>query len=128
LVTALFIYFFFNILQDMIGQEALVQADLRIINLLQILRSPGWNHTMLLITHMGAGQVIFLGVILVSIILLLRSRWHYVIALLVSVGIGELFVAVVKNIVDRPRPPLIHALLPEDGYSFPSGHAFVALS
>lgn len=128
LVTALFMYFFFKVLQDLIGQEMLVQADLRIINLLQILRAPWWNHTMLLVTDLGAWQLMFLAVLFVSVALILRSRWHYVIALWVSVGVGEIFLWVVKNVVDRPRPPLTNALLPAEGFSFPSGHAFIAVS
>lgn len=128
IITAIFVFFFFSILQDLIGREPLIQADLRIISFLQILRVPVWNNIMLFITYMGNGPLLFLAVFLTAIILLLRSRWHYVIALLVSIVFGEMFLWIIKNWIERPRPPITNALLPVAGYSFPSGHAFVAFS
>ncbi len=128
LVTAVFVYFFFGIVQDLIGLDPLVQADLRIINLLQILRSPTWNSVMLFFTYLGKAEIVFSGLVLVVALLSLQRCWHYIVALCVSVLGGELFVVLIKKIIERPRPPLEHALLPESGYSFPSGHGFVALA
>lgn len=127
-LTAVFVFFFYSIAQDLIGVDPLIQADLRIINFLQILRDPTWNRIMLFITYVGNAQMVLLGVAFTAIILMARSRWHYLTSLLVSVGAGEVFLWLAKHVFERPRPPLTHALLPESGYSFPSGHAFVAVS
>lgn len=128
IITLFFIYLFFGIIQDLFGQESLIEADLRIINLVQIFRTSGFNKVMLFITYLGNWQIIVIGIIAIGTVLILLKRWYYFFTVLVSVGIGELFVWVVKNLMDRPRPLLINALTPAPSYSFPSGHVFVAIS
>lgn len=126
--TAFFVFLFFGVLQDLIGREALVQSDLRIINLVQIFRTPRFNDIMLFITYLGRWQVVFLGAAFTAIVLALYKNWRYLMALSVSVAGGEIFVWLVKILIKRPRPPLVNALAPETSYSFPSGHSFVAIS
>ena len=127
-ITLIFVIFFFSIIQDLLYQDSLIQADLRIVNLVQIFRSDSFNNTMLFITNLGKGQIVFLGVVVLGIILVMHRRWRHSTALLASVSGGEIFVWMIKNLFERPRPALPNALLPEAGYSFPSGHAFVAIS
>ena len=62
------------------------------------------------------------------IILILLRKWSYIRSLLIFVIGGELFVWIIKNIIDRPRPPLTEALVTETSYSFPSGHSFIAIA
>ncbi len=126
--TLIFVFLFFGVLQDYIGKEALIEADLRVINLVQIFRSPGFNNAMLAVTDLGKGNVVVLGAILLVIALALLKKWRYLSMLVFSVAGGEGFVWVIKHLVKRPRPPLINALVSETSYSFPSGHAFVAVA
>jgi len=126
--SAIFIFLFFGVLQDVIGREPMIEADLRIINLIQIFHTPWLNQIMLLVTYLGNWQVVFLGLLFVSCYLFVVRGFYYLAALLVSVGVGELFVWLVKYAVARPRPPLVNALYLEQGFSFPSGHMFVALA
>jgi membrane-associated phospholipid phosphatase len=128
IITLFFIYIFFGILQDYIGQEPLIQSDLRIINLAQMFRTPVSNQVMLFITYLGSWQIVFLGAFFICLILFLRKRWYHLWTFIISVGGGEILVWIIKNLVERPRPPLINALAPETSFSFPSGHSFVALS
>lgn len=128
LITLFFVYLFFGIVQDYIGQEKLVQFDLRVINLFSTLRTEKLNHQALFITYLAKGEIITTGVIIFSLILILIKKWRFLITLLISVVGGELFVWIIKNIVNRPRPPLTNALVTETTYSFPSGHTFVAIA
>jgi undecaprenyl-diphosphatase len=128
LLTLAFVYYFFRIFQDLVGVDPLIQSDLRFINLLLIFRNPSLNHFMLFVSYLGSGPVIIAGLLATIIFLAALRRWHYVITLLISVIGGEMFVWLISNIVDRPRPALVNALTPQTGYSFPSGHTFVALS
>lgn len=128
IITLFFIYLFFNIVQGYVGQEKLIQVDLRIINLISQFQSPSINKLMLFITHLAKGPNIIIGVIVVSLIFILRRNWQYLSTLLISVVGAELFVWIIKNIIDRPRPPLVNALVYETSYSFPSGHTFAAIS
>ncbi|MFA6185268.1 MAG: LssY C-terminal domain-containing protein [Candidatus Shapirobacteria bacterium] len=128
LITLFFIYLFFKVIQSYIGQEALIRADLRIINLISHFRTPELNQFMLFITYLAQGEIIAIAVIFSLIILFLLRKWSYLRSLLVFVVGGELFVWVIKNIVDRQRPPLSEALVTETSYSFPSGHSFIAIA
>ena len=128
LITLAFIYLFFGIVQDYIGQEKLVQFDLRVINLFSLLRHPKLNQQMLFITYLAKGEIITVGLLVSCLILYLFKRWRILYTLLLSVAGGEFFVWIIKNIIDRPRPPLINALVAESTYSFPSGHTFVAIA
>ena len=128
LVTLFFVWLFFGIIQDYIGQEALIRADLRIINLVGQLRTPSINQFMLLITYLAKGEIIAIAVIFSLIILFLLRKWSYFNNLLIFVVGGELFVWIIKNIVERPRPPLTESLVIENSFSFPSGHSFIAIA
>lgn len=128
IITLFFGYLFFGVFRDIIGQKNLLDSDLRIINLIQMFRTPELSWAILFITYMGKWQIVIIGVTAVGILMTLYRRWHYLIGLLVSVGGGEFFVWVIKHFVERPRPPLVNAIAPEDSFSFPSGHTFVAIS
>ena len=128
LITLFFVYLFFGIVQDYIGQDPLVRADLRIINLVSHFRTPSINQFMLFITYLAKGEIITVAVVFSLIILFLLRKWSYFNNLLVFVLGGELFVWIIKNIVERPRPPLAESLVAETSYSFPSGHSFVAIA
>lgn len=128
IVTLVFVWLFFGVLQDYIGNDPLAQADLRIVSLVQMFRTPLFSAIMLVVTYLGSWQIVGLGLLGGGVILGLQARWRQVVALAVSVGGGEVFIALVKHFVARPRPPLINALVYESSYSFPSGHSFVALS
>ncbi len=128
LITLFFIYLFFGIIQDYIGQEALIRADLRIINLVSQLRTSNLNQFMLFVTYLAKGEIIVVAVLFSLIILFLLRKWSYFYNLLIFVLGGELFVWIIKNIISRPRPPLTEALVSEASYSFPSGHTFVAVA
>lgn len=126
--TLFFIYIFFGIIRDYIGQEALTQFDLRVINLFALLRHSKLNNQMLFITYLAKGEIIATGTIIFLLIFYLHKKWRFINTLLISVLGGELFVWIIKNIIERPRPPLINALVTESSYSFPSGHTFVAIT
>lgn len=128
IITLIFIYLFFGIVQDYIGREKLIQFDLRVINMTSIFRTDTLNRNMLFVTYLAKGEVIAVGVIILSLILILLKNWRFLNTLLISVIGSELFVWIIKNIIERPRPPLTNALVNETTYSFPSGHTFVAIS
>ncbi|WP_274364678.1 phosphatase PAP2 family protein [Paenibacillus thermotolerans] len=56
----------------------------------------------------------------------LRKKAPEAILTIVSVAGAYGLNTLVKNIVERPRPPAAEALFMEDGFSFPSGNATIA--
>jgi len=128
IITLTFIYFFFKIVRDYIGQEAIIRSDYRLLGIFKMFRTPVVNNVMLFITYLGKGEIIIFSLIIVSIILILLKQKFYLFSLLASVIGGEIFVSITKNIIDRPRPSLVDSLVVENSWSFPSGHTFTAIS
>ena len=48
--------------------------------------------------------------------------------ILLNLGFSALLNFIIKNIIQRPRPPIEYRLAEESGYSFPSGHAMVSMA
>lgn len=128
IIALFFVYTFFGITRDFLGQENIIQFDLRLLNLFSILRHPKLTNQMVFITYLAKGEIITLGVIVFTFIFYLFKNWRFLYTLLISVLGGEFFVWIIKNTIERPRPPLINALVSESTYSFPSGHTFVAIA
>ncbi len=127
-IGGVFLFLFLAVVQDLLATDPLVQADLRVMSLLQVLRAPTFDRAMLFVTYLGNWQLIYTGALLALIYLALSSRWLSVVALAGSLLGGEALVWVAKYLFARPRPDLANALVVAHGPSFPSGHAFVAFS
>ncbi len=123
-----FLLFFFSVVEDLISRDPLVLADLRVLSVVQLYRSPNLNGLMKFLTYLGNWQVVGAGSGLFLAYLALTRQWRWALALFVSVPGGELLVWLGKTGFARPRPDLVNALIPAQGMSFPSGHAFVAVS
>ncbi len=84
-----------------------------------------WYSFLLFIAHISEPKSIFFGlaVIIVLIILWLLKRPLAVIqfASTILVAFGAVFI--LKKVISRTRP---EGIIPETGYSFPSGHALIA--
>lgn len=122
------LYLFWGVAQDLISKDPLILADLRLMSVVQMFRAPSFDNAMLFVTYLGTWQIVVAGAALMSIGLALSRRWPWLVGLWVSIGGGEAIVWTLKNVFGRQRPDLVNALLPAQGPSFPSGHAFVAVS
>jgi len=128
LLTTLFILLFFSILQDYRAYDPLVRADVRIANLFYTFRSDTLTNVMLFLTNLGSWKIVFTGIVVIGFSLFALNLLPYLCALIISASGGEVIVAVIKHLVQRPRPPSISAFLLDHSFSFPSGHSFIAIS
>jgi membrane-associated phospholipid phosphatase len=79
-----------------------------------------------LITWLGATVTVLSVTVALGVLEWLRRRRLAVLAFLVMVAVGQNLIAnTVKELVDRPRPPVPH-LASSSGFSFPSGHTAAA--
>ena len=76
------------------------------------------------ITHIGGAKIVF--VLTVLAIILIKALKNKLFLLTGIVGTAGLNV-VLKHIVQRERPN-INRLIPEKGYSFPSGHSMMSMA
>lgn len=127
-ITAFFVLVFFKIARDLVREGELGAYDSSLGAMAASLRSAPLDGIFLFITYLGEWQVIVAGVIAASMILALKGYRRYAAVVWVSVVGGELFIWLAKHLVGRPRPDSLRALIEESGFSFPSGHTFIAVS
>lgn len=102
-----FLFYFFSVVQDLIANDDVVLADLRLTSLVQLYRTPRLNAVMLFLTYLGNWQVVAAGVSLLALYLALTRRWLWILALLISICGGEILVQLGKLGFARPRPNLV---------------------
>ncbi|MBI5793747.1 LssY C-terminal domain-containing protein [Candidatus Uhrbacteria bacterium] len=115
-----------GLVQDVIASDPIVAADIRIENLLYFFRSPRATEWFLWLTQLGNWKVIILWSFGVSLVLYLWHNKKFIFPLWVSLLGAEVLALMGKFIVARERPEGL-AVYAEDSFSFPSGHATVAV-
>lgn len=117
---------FFGIIQDIITSDVIVAADARVANLLFAFRDTELVKIFTWITLLGKWQIVVSSGIVLSLILWLWKKRIYLLPLWVTIAGSELFNSLGKLAFHRSRPDV--ALYIEDTFSFPSGHATIAIA
>lgn len=117
---------FGGIVEDFLAGDPIVTADLNIANLLITFRTPHLTRFFLWITVLGKWQAILAFSIAFIVVLWLWGRRYYVAAFLTTLVGSQVFTQLGKLAFHRPRPAFPVYL--EHSYSFPSGHATVAVA
>lgn len=86
-------------------------------------RSDTLTSIMKIITNLGGTVSLFFIVILLVTIMLILKKRKYAIGITLNLLISSITYVILKNIFQRPRPPIEERLIEETGYSFPSGHS-----
>lgn len=81
------------------------------------------TNIMLIISHLGSAITLIVLTITFCIVLKNKKDSAYIILNLATVFVLN---RILKWIIGRPRPNVL-MLVPEDGYSFPSGHSMVSM-
>lgn len=76
------------------------------------------------LTHLGDPLVVTVITVLIAALLLVRRRWREAAYVALVRVIAAVLAFVVKTVVHRARPHLVHPIAHAHGASFPSGHAF----
>lgn len=127
-VSAGAVAFFFNLADDIRGQDGVWQFDHDGLNLAKSLRTPQRTALMRTVSDLARPDIMsILGA--TSVLIAWRSpRWRneaFLMAVVLSGG-GAI-IGTIKYRVGRERPNLVEALATEETFSFPSGHSFIAL-
>lgn len=117
---------FGGIVEDIINSDIIVSADIRVANLLAIFRSAELTTIFYWITLLGKWQTILIFTSATILILWLWKKQSYIISLLISIIGSEAFTYIGKIVFHRARPNV--AIYVENSFSFPSGHATIAIA
>ncbi|HDZ61522.1 MAG TPA: phosphatase PAP2 family protein [Nitrospirae bacterium] len=129
ILTLVFVYIsalFGGVVEDLITSDPIVAADIRIANLLTAFRTDTLTNVFSWITLLGKSQVILCFIAVTVAILWLWRKYYYMFPLFIAVIGSEAFTYLGKLAFHRPRPEL--AVYTEHSFSFPSGHATVAVA
>jgi len=127
--TVAFIYvcaLFAGVVEDFMNTESIVAADLRMANVFYLFRNDAITTVFTWITLLGKLQIILLFMLTTIAVLWLWHKKHYIIPLLISVTGSLFFTYLGKLAFSRARPAL--SVYTESTFSFPSGHACIAIA
>lgn len=124
-----FVYIFslaLGIIEDIITSDQIVFVDVKVANLLPVFRNVLLIKTFFWITLLGNWQIVVVFAAIASCIFIMWKKKSYVMPLWVTLAGSELFVFLGKLAFHRPRPNV--AIYIENSFSFPSGHAAIAVA
>ena len=111
---------------DFLMADPIVQADMRLANLVHAFWTPGLLRFFAHVTALGDWRVVGLLFVFAAALALLHGRRDLAIGLTVAL-LGDLVsVGLLKRIFERPRPELSYFV--ETSGSFPSGHAAISVA
>lgn len=117
---------FAGIVEDLITADPIIAVDHAVAQLVAVFRVPEMIRPAVWITSLGTKWVVLPLIVLTCLTLwLLRRQWLILPLLLSSAG-ASVFSALGKIAFHRSRP--VEAVLLEQSYSFPSGHATIAVA
>ncbi|MBY0124080.1 phosphatase PAP2 family protein [Bacillus sp. S/N-304-OC-R1] len=123
-VLIIFCLIFWKFADELIEKE-LYQFDMNIINIIQGLISERNTEIMKAFTFLGSSKsIILISIITIMLMIIYKKRWEVFFFILAIIG-SALFNLLLKWIFHRARP-VIHPIIQEKGYSFPSGHAMMS--
>lgn len=129
IIVALGIAIFGGILENVYEKNPwIINFDLNVMQSIVNARTEYLNIIFLNFTNLG-NLVPFITIFcLASFLLLIYKKYISVIILSLTLLGGQILVYAIKLIVQRERPDVLFAVIKEDGFSFPSGHTFIAVT
>ncbi|MDD2946662.1 MAG: phosphatase PAP2 family protein [Acinetobacter sp.] len=117
---------FTGLVEDIVTSDSIVTIDHLVSYQMNMLREPNVVNFFIFITSFGSAAISCLIVILVCVICGIIRQPYILIGLLVSTIGSSIFTFLSKLLFHRTRPE--DALLLEQSFSFPSGHATIAIA
>lgn len=115
---------FTAVLDDVLEGEGFAQLDNPAAHWLATHRELWLTRVLLALTRAGNADAQTLWLALVCAMAALAARTWAPVLIGAAGGLGiSLVILVAKSLVGRQRPPLPYAVMPVQGFSFPSGHA-----
>lgn len=94
-----------------------------IFNNIKGLRNQTLTNILIGITNLGGTVGLFFTALITVLILFIFNKRKYGILVTLNILMSTLTYIILKNIIQRPRPPINERIIEEAGFSFPSGHS-----
>jgi len=120
-------FLFIGVVEDVITSSSVIHTDNKIANFLYLYRDQRLVKTFLWITLLGKWEIILFELLITTLILVLFKKRKDILGFLVAISGSMLFDVLGKLLIHRPRPSGI-AVYQENTFSFPSGHATIAMA
>ncbi len=127
LASVLFIWIFGSITEEVLEYDTLVKVDHWITGHISSIRSPLADRAMVVVTQFGGRNVLPLGTVAVIGLFLAMRRYVLAAGFLIANAGGYLLVVILKMTIQRERPFTEYTHLEVAGFSYPSGHAMMAV-
>lgn len=126
-VAAAYVFvLFIGAAEGLVNTEAIVSADTRLNKIFILLRTPLATKIFLWITYLGNWRTAASLFVVATILFWVWRKRMYAVAFAITAAGSAGADAVVKLALHRPRP--LNPVYIESSFSFPSGHATIAVS
>jgi membrane protein DedA with SNARE-associated domain/membrane-associated phospholipid phosphatase len=127
MVSAVFIWIFGGITEDVLTGDPLVNVDRWVLEQVHFFRTPLTTSFMTAFTALGGSRMITAGGLTIAIYLIFKKRFDDLLIYLTAILGGSFLSFILKTAVHRVRPHAGFALIQIGGWSFPSGHAMMSI-
>ncbi len=115
------------ITEDVIEHDPITRFDLTLAARLRETATPAWDHVFVGVSLLGSPAT-WAGIgVIAAAVLAVRRRWIPLVAWVTALAGGGAIDALLKVVIQRPRPAGAYAFLHGETFSFPSGHAMGSL-
>ncbi|GAA2371904.1 hypothetical protein Cme02nite_63550 [Catellatospora methionotrophica] len=119
---------FVEVLDAVVDDDDLTVIDRPAVAWLAGHRTPGLTHLQIAITDLGSAVALTVAAVIAVAAVAWRTRsWYPVVLGVLTLGVLQLIVYAIKEIIGRDRPNPPDQVVTAAGYSFPSGHSASSL-
>ena len=118
----------FGIIALLVVKRQIAPFDNTIISFVQGFESPVWTQVMKFFTLLGSTPFVFICSLITLFLLYKIFKHRTELIVFITAMAGSIILnQVLKHLFHRARP-VIHRLIEERGYSFPSGHSMMSVT
>lgn len=121
------LWLFAGVTEDVLHHDPLTRFDLTLTTLFRAHATPLGDRIFRLVSALGSPVAMAIVGAGGGLFLLVRRKWVIVAAWVAAFAGAGLLTIVLKNLIQRPRPPAPAEFLYGTTFSFPSGHALGSL-
>ena len=121
-------YAFVNLSLAIISNGSIIALDSYLVNLFYFYREEWLAVFFSLVTFLGSSSLVIVVAIALIYFFFVKRKFAYILSFVITFFGAEFSVYVLKEVVGRVRPPVDMAFLVENSFSFPSGHATIAVA